>query len=138
MDDADIDELRSALARIVRRLRAEKADNQLGETQSSALMLLSREGPRTLGQLSEHARVTPPSMNEAVNSLSAAGYVVRDKDPGDLRKVLIVATPAGLAWAGETSRRRHEWLGRQIDRVPPAEQKILVRAARILRDMAAS
>lgn len=136
MDDAAIDELRTAIARLYRRLRAEKADDQLGDTHSSVLMLLTREGPRTLRQLSDFARVTPPSMSQTVNSLAAAGYVVRRKDPADRRKVLLVPTAAGIALAGETSRRRHDWLGQQLEGLSNADNQSLVKATRILRKIA--
>ena len=53
--------LRIAVARLSRRLRAEKADDELSDGQTSVLFLLVREGPHTLGALSEHERVTPPS-----------------------------------------------------------------------------
>ena len=136
MDDEAIDDLRSALARIIRRLKAEKADDQLGDTHSSVLMLLSREGPRTLRELSDHARVTPPSMSQTINSLAAAGLVCRKGDPTDRRKVLVVPTRAGKTFANETSRRRHEWLSRQLEGLSDADSKALVRATRILRQIA--
>jgi DNA-binding MarR family transcriptional regulator len=97
---------------------------------------LSREGPRTLRELSDFARVTPPSMNQTVNSLAAAGLVARAQDPSDRRKVLLVATPAGMAYANETRRRRHVWLGQQIDGLSKADTQALVKATRVLRQIA--
>ena len=136
MDDDAIDELRSAIARIARRLRAENADDQLGSTQLTVVMLLAREGPHTLSELSDFVRVTPPSMNQTVNSLASLGFVRREPDPHDGRKVLVVATPAGLAYANETSRRRHEWLSDQLEGISDADQRALVKATGILRRIA--
>jgi DNA-binding MarR family transcriptional regulator len=136
VDDEAIEDLKIALGRIVRRLRAEKADDQLGDTHSSVLILLTREGPRTLRELSDHARVTPPSMNQTINSLAAAGLVSRQEDPTDRRKVLLVATRAGKAFANETSRRRHEWLSQQLEGLSDVDSKALIRTTRILRQIA--
>ena len=136
MDDDAIDELRSAIARIARRLRAENADDQLGSTQLTVVMLLAREGPHTLSALSDFVRVTPPSMNQTVNSLESLGFVQREPDPNDGRKVLVVATKAGLAYANETSRRRHEWLSMQLEGISDADRRALIKATGILRRIA--
>ncbi len=136
MDDEAIDDLRSAIARIARRLKAENADDQLGSTQLTVVMLLAREGPHTLGELSDFVRVTPPSMNQTVNSLASLGFVHREPDPNDGRKVLVVATKAGLAYANETSRRRHEWLSDQLEGISDADRRALVKATGVLRRIA--
>jgi DNA-binding MarR family transcriptional regulator len=129
-------ELTVAIARLHRRLRAEKADDQMPDTQSSVLAFLTREGPHTLRQLSDRERVTPPSMNQTVNSLAEAGYVVRQQDPTDGRKVLFVPTPAGVALAAETRRLRHAWLNAHLQDLPPETLRTLLDAARTLRQIA--
>src|ERR671932_211513 len=53
-------ELRVALMRTVRRLRAEKSDADLTDAQYSVLALLDRSGPRTPGEIATHERVQPP------------------------------------------------------------------------------
>jgi DNA-binding MarR family transcriptional regulator len=136
VDDAQVEELRTALARLVRRLRAEKADDQLGDTHNAVLTRLMKEGPFTLGELAEHSRVTPPSMNQTINSLADAGYVVREPDAVDRRKVLVRATPAGIALAQETSRLRHQWLADQLDELSDADRRALIKATGILRRIA--
>jgi DNA-binding MarR family transcriptional regulator len=129
-------ELRGAVSRLYRRLRAEKADDQLGDTHSSVLALLVKQGPHTLRQLSDHEHVTPPSMNQTVNTLAAHGYLVREHDPTDGRKVLLVATSEGIALAAETRRRRHTWLNSQLQELSPTALRTLLEAARILRQVA--
>src|ERR1017187_5882663 len=129
-------ELRGAVSRLYRRLRAEKADDQLGDTHSSVLALLVNEGPHTLRQLSDHEHVTPPSMNQTVNTLAGSGYLVREHEPTDGRKVLLVATPEGIALATETRRRRHSWLNSQLQELSPDARRTVLDAARILRQVA--
>ena len=73
MDEALNDDLRIALMRIVRRMRFERADGDISDGHLSAVFVLWKEGAQTLGSLSEHERVTPPSMNRTVNALVEAG-----------------------------------------------------------------
>ena len=129
-------DLRIAVARLARRLRAEKADDEVSDSQISALALLVREGPHTLGELSEHERVKPPSMNRTVNCLVSAGYAVRDGDPEDGRKVVLHATETGRDLIDETRRRRDAWLFQRLQELSPDERRLLADAATILRGIA--
>jgi len=131
-------ELRVATARLTRRVRAEKADGDLSDGQFSVLALLFREGPHTVGELSEHERVTPPSMNRRVNSLVDAGYVARDTSPDDGRKVVIRATNEGRELVTETRRRRDAWLFKRLEKLPTDQRRLLAEATRIIREIADS
>jgi DNA-binding MarR family transcriptional regulator len=130
--------LRVAVGRLSRRLRSEKPDDELSDSQYSVLFLLVREGPRTLGQLSERERVTPPSMNRTVGRLVDAGYVERESAPDDGRKVVLRPTTSGATLVEETRRRRDAWLNRQITELTEEESTILDRATLILRRMSDS
>lgn len=129
-------EVRRAVVRLHRRLRFEKADESLGDTAGSVLRRLVRHGPHSLREMSELEHVTPPAMTQTMNSLAAAGYVVRAPDPTDGRKVSFVATADGVALAAETRRRRHSWLVAQLSELSPAERRALLVAAEILSRVA--
>ena len=131
-------ELRIAIARLSRRVRAEKATHELSDGQYGVLALVFREGPKTLGQLSEYERVTPPSMNRTVNRLEAAGYVVRQASADDRRKVLFVATDAGRELVQETRKRRDAWLDKRLAKLPAATRALLAEAAGVIRELADS
>ena len=49
--------------RIARRIRQQRHDDTLSDSQLSVLYVLSQHGGSTLAALAEHERVTPPSMN---------------------------------------------------------------------------
>ena len=132
------DDLRIAIMRLTRRLRAERADGDVTDGQLSVLFVLWKEGAQTLGSLSEHERVSPPSMNRTVNALVAAGLVTRRDSPDDGRKVLITATEAGVEVARETKRRRAAWFARQVASLSPADRATLDAATPILRKLADS
>ncbi len=138
MDEALNDDLRIALMRLVRRMRLERADGDLSDGQLSVIFVLWKEGAQTLRSLSEHERVTPPSMNRTVNALVDAGLVTRTTSPLDGRKVLIEATDAGLEIARETKRRRAAWFAQRLGSLPDEQRDALAAAAPILRELADS
>jgi DNA-binding MarR family transcriptional regulator len=131
-------ELRIALLRSARRLRAEKADADLTDGQYSVLAILDRDGALTPGELAGHERVRPPSMTRTVATLADLGLVTRDEHPGDRRQVLVTLTPAGVATVRETRRRRDAWLARRLAELTPAERETLAAASEILARVAAS
>jgi DNA-binding MarR family transcriptional regulator len=136
--DELVAELPPAVARLYRRLRAQQVDGQISDSQLSVLALLVKAGPHTLGELSDREHVTPPSMNQTVNSLAQAGFVVRQGDPDDGRKVILVATANGVALIEETRRRRHAWLNARLRELSADERAILSRAAGIISKIADS
>lgn len=138
MGDDREDDLRLAIMRLSRRIRLESAADDVTDGQLSVLFVLWKEGPQTLSSLSEHERVTPPSMNRTVNALVGAGLVVRGSAPDDGRKVLIEATDAGLDIARETKRRRVAWFSRQLGTLDPERRAALDAAIPILRELADS
>jgi DNA-binding MarR family transcriptional regulator len=127
-----------AVARLYRRLRAERTGDQISDSRRSVLALLVKEGPHTLGELSDHEHVTPPSMNQTVNSLVQSGYVARKGDPQDGRKVILVATAKGAALIAETRRRRHAWLNARLEELSADERQTLSAATGIIIKIADS
>jgi DNA-binding MarR family transcriptional regulator len=130
--------VRAAIARISRRLRAEKEDDDLSDTQISTLAFLVQEGSGTIGQLSQYERITPPSMNKTVNQLERAGYVERTPDSADGRRVVVVPTATGCDLVAETRRRRDAWLDQRLRTLSAAQRATLAEAAIILREFADS
>jgi DNA-binding MarR family transcriptional regulator len=131
-------ELRVSLMRVVRRLRVEKADQDLSDSQLSVLALLDRQGPMSPGELAEHERVQPPSMTRTVGALCERGLVTRTAHPVDRRQVVIALAPPGAAAVRETRRRRDAWLARRLAELTPRERTVLAEAGTILRRIAAS
>jgi DNA-binding MarR family transcriptional regulator len=131
-------DLRVALLLTARRLRAEKADTDLTDSQYCVLAALDRNGTMTPGALAARERVQPPSMTRVLSCLAEQGLVSRDTHPQDRRQVLIRLTDAGRATVRETQRRRNAWLIRRLIDLDHAERQILSEAAGILRRIAES
>jgi DNA-binding MarR family transcriptional regulator len=129
-------DLRIALMRTVRRLRAEKSDEELSDGQYAVLAYLDRVGPSTPRSLAEYERVQPPSMTRTLAGLAEGGLVAREGHPVDGRQVIVRLTPEGRATVRETRRRRDAWLARRLADLDPAERQVLSDAALILRRIA--
>jgi DNA-binding MarR family transcriptional regulator len=128
-------ELRSATLRLARRLRQEKADNDLTESQHNVLVHVFRLGPQTPNALALWEHVSPPSMNRILNSLESAGYISRTPSNDDRRKVIVAVTDAGSHVVQETRRRRDAWLDLRLDTLTDDERSALDSASTIIRKL---
>lgn len=131
-------ELRIAIGRASRRIRAERGEAGLTDPQFTVLAWLTKEGPLTPGQLAERERIQPPSMTRTVNSLVDLGLVAKAEHPTDGRQVVVSLTDAGVAEVDETRRRRDAWLADRLRQMTKDERALLVDAAELLRRIAAS
>jgi DNA-binding MarR family transcriptional regulator len=129
-------QLRQTVLRLARRVRAERADDAMSDGKLSVLFLLTNEGPQTLGSLSDHERVTPPSMNRTINALVESELVTRVSDATDGRKVVIDVSDAGRRLVRETRRKRDAWFSSRLAKLTPAERELLEDAEGILRRLA--
>ena len=130
-------ELRVALMRSVRRIRAERAEDALPDSQYSVLALLERMEPTTPGALADAEHVQPPSMTRTIAALVEAGVVERRAHPQDRRQVLVETTQAGRELLQATRRRRDQWLTKRLAQLSPHERAVLAEAAAILRRVVA-
>ena len=77
---------------------AERSGMNLTDLQ--CLAILTSSGPVTAGQLAEMMRLTTGAVTGVVNRMERAGYVRREKDHEDRRRVVIRPVPEELEWAG--------------------------------------
>lgn len=130
-------DLRVALTRVSRRLRAERGEADLPEGQFGILTVLHKHGEMSPGSLAEHERVRPPSMTRAVNTLAELGLVEKVEHATDRRQVVVRLTPAGVREVAETRRRRDAWLTKQLSTLTGEEREILAGASELLIRIAA-
>ncbi len=131
-------QMRNAVFRLNRRLRSQITDDELTDAQFTILAILSVEGTHTLTALAERERVSAPSLNRTVNSLQRKGYVMREVNAGDGRKVDIHATPAGRLVVDATVSTREKWLGDQLRTLSTDERETLSKAAALMAQIAGS
>ncbi|WP_394940301.1 MarR family winged helix-turn-helix transcriptional regulator [Psychromicrobium sp. YIM B11713] len=129
-------QLRMAVMRTSRRLRAEATSESVTPGQFTVLAILS-DGRQTLRQLADREHVQAPSMTRMINALESGGLVTRQSDPSDGRQILVELTDAGREVLRDTRQRRTEWLERRLAGLSAEERKVLREAAAILQKMSA-
>lgn len=129
-------QLRMSVMRLGRRLRQQRADDNLTPSQIAALATLDRDGTLTLAELAAREHVQPPSMHRITGALEELGLVTRAPHPTDRRQVLLQVTEAGARLLAEDRKRRDAWLCGRLATLTPDEVKALRAAAPILERLA--
>lgn len=100
---------------------------RLHPTDVQCLNLLSLEsGPVTTGRIAELTGLTTGSATRLVDRLERAGYVTRERDAEDRRRVLVAAVPERMAELGAFWRRLNDAWGTMFDVYSDAEVALLI------------
>lgn len=130
-------ELREGMARLARRLRAERGGHGIGLTKLSLLGLLARNGPMTATALAAAEHLQPQSLTRMLSRLAEEGLILRRPDDGDRRQILIAITPEGIGTLSEDTRKRETWLADTMaDRLTTTERELLRLAATLMERLA--
>lgn len=125
------------MARLNRRLRAERMGHGLSLNRLSLLSLLCQNGPMTATALAAAERLQPQSLTRMLARLERDELIVRRQDETDRRQVLIDVTEKGIGVLGEDMRRREAWLaGVMAERLTPTERELLRLAAGLMDRLA--
>ncbi len=130
-----MDELRAGIAASVRRLigdavlhnHAVAQEVGLGASDAQFVGLLGQHGPLTPGRLATLSGLTTGTVTGVIDRLERGGFVRRERDADDRRKVLVVLVPEGMQRLGEHYREHGEHL----------ERVLAARSAEELRTIAA-
>jgi len=128
-------ELKSSVALLVRRLRAEAS---FPYTQIVVLGRLDREGPRSVSDLASAEHMRPQSMAQTIKEMEADGLVSRRPDPDDGRRSLVELTSDGLERLEAERRDRLGWLAAAIAELETPEREALVAALPVIHRIAES
>jgi DNA-binding MarR family transcriptional regulator len=82
----------------------------LGASDLQFLSLLGLHGPLTPGRLAELSGLTTGTVTGVIDRLERGGYVRRERDAADRRKVLVTQVPEALAGLAEHYRAHGEHL----------------------------
>jgi DNA-binding MarR family transcriptional regulator len=124
-------DLRVAVGRVIRRLRAEPGPAM---PQLTVLGRLDRHGPASVSELAAGERMRPQSMAQTVRDLEGAGLVTRRPDPDDGRRALVELTDAGLHALRRSRAHREGWLAETLERDFDDRERELLRDAVALLD----
>jgi DNA-binding MarR family transcriptional regulator len=108
-------DLRVAISRLLRQLRAQAEGSDLTKSQSSVLIRLEQGGPATATQLAHAAGMRPQSMAKIDRALEEAGLIAGAPDPADGRKTVLDLTEAARDEFRTGRRAKEDWLTRVIE-----------------------
>ncbi|UOR03742.1 MarR family transcriptional regulator [Hymenobacter aerilatus] len=104
-------ELRTVVTRLVKKLRAHSPSREkLSLTERSVVRLLDQHSQLQPSEMAAFEQVTTQAMSQIINRLSARGYLTRQPDLSDGRKVLISLSEAGQQLLHTIRQERDEWL----------------------------
>jgi DNA-binding MarR family transcriptional regulator len=129
----DADELRAEIgASTVRFIASVVLYNQavaqqlgLGGSDSQFLSLLGMHGPLTPGRLAELTGLTTGTVTGVIDRLERGGYVRRERDATDRRKVLVTQVPEAMAAIAEHYREHGEHLDAVLRRRDAAQLRVI-------------
>lgn len=129
-------ELSLAIGQLARRLRTEVNPGELSWSQNATLARLEKAGAMTTADLARSERVKPQSMGTTLADLEQAGLVQRRPHPTDGRQVLFALTADGIEARRKRNIARRKWLLAVMERLDPADQRTLLAAAALIRELA--
>jgi DNA-binding MarR family transcriptional regulator len=122
-----------SIARLVRRLRLERDDEALSLFKLSILGILYRKGPVTATELATGENIRPQSLTRLLAFLKKKGFVSRQPDKEDRRRLLITITAEGKKALSADFRRKEAWLTKEMERaLSPDGRRLLLRASHLL------
>ena len=109
----------------------------LSRHQASILDHLDEIDAMTLNDLARHMGVTAATMSLAIDRLEKKGYVIRQRDTGDRRRVQLRLTSAGVRVRQATTVLDPPRVEALLARLNDEEREAAIRGLRLLADAAA-
>ncbi|MDR8411653.1 MarR family transcriptional regulator [Nonomuraea sp. 3-1Str] len=132
-------DLRIAVGRLARRIRqlyTNGADDDVSFSELAVLARLDREGALTSARLAALERITAQAIGTILGGLHRRGLVARDPDPEDGRRVISSITGKGQAALVSRDLVITERLAAAVDTLTPEERERLAAALPILAVLA--
>jgi DNA-binding MarR family transcriptional regulator len=136
MDDAAAIRLRRVISKLARELNSSSTGAGLTPSQASVLGLIVFRGPIGLGELSELERLNPTMLSRVIGKLYAAGLIVRERDPADLRNVSVLSTAAGRRIDEQVKTRKAAAVSRCMAMLPAEQAAAVIAALPALEELA--
>ncbi len=97
----------------------------LGGSDGQFLSLLQLNGPLSPGRLAEVTGLTTGTVTGVIDRLERAGYVRRERDAGDRRKVLVTLVPEGMARMARHYETYGEHMAAVLQQRSPQELRVI-------------
>ncbi len=130
MDDGLRDQITTQLLRFIAGVVLHSGEVSrrvgLGPSDSQFLGLLALDGPLTPGQLAAMTGLTTGTVTGVIDRLERGGFVRRERDAGDRRKVLVVPVPEATARMASHYAEHGAHTDAVLARRSPAELQVIV------------
>jgi DNA-binding MarR family transcriptional regulator len=88
--------------------------------------------------VADELQMTSSNVAAALRELDAAGFIRRERDAADARRVRLFVTERAAALVAAVRSERDTWLGRAVESLlDEKEQRLLVRAGALMERLAA-
>lgn len=124
------------MARLARRLRAERPADSLSSNKIGVLSHLYRRGPSSPGEIAAADHQQPQSLTRVFAELESAGLVTRAPNTADRRGSVLALTSAGADALRRDMAHRDAWLAGAFDDLSDQEVALLGRVAAIMERLA--
>lgn len=116
-------ELRTVVSRLIKKLRTHSPmHSQLSLTERSVIKLLDQHQSLLPSELAAREKVTTQSMSQILSHLDELGYITRQPQATDKRKVRIGLTAAGQAILPTVRQELNDWLHRALQATCSAQE----------------
>ena len=124
------------MARLARRLRAERPPDSLSSNKVGVLSHLHRYGPSSPGEIAAAEHQQPQSLTRVFAELETDGLVRRTPNEADRRGAVLELTGTGAKALRQDMAHRDAWLTSALDNVTDLEVEVLRLAAGIIDRLA--
>jgi DNA-binding MarR family transcriptional regulator len=125
--------LRTCLGPLVRKVRALRTESELTLAQLSLLARIDRQGRTTAADLAAAELITRQSAAGLITVLEEKGFISREVDPDDGRRLIVTMTPYGVDWMMGVRRSIVDRLATTIGtEFTPDEQELFLKALPLL------
>lgn len=106
--------------------QAAAAANGLGITDMKTLSVIMQEGPQTAGQLADRLSLTTGAITNVIDRLERRELLLRQPDPKDRRKVVVMVNQAKLGGFGSVYDSMGEAFTKLLDTYSTEQIEFLV------------
>jgi DNA-binding MarR family transcriptional regulator len=125
-----VSDLRTVVARLIKKLRKESVTGQqLSLTERSSMSLLLQHKELLPSELAAMEKITNQSMSQVLSHLLELGYISRKASETDKRKVIISLTELGERILLQVRAERDKWLLKAISETCSDEEVLILKHA---------
>lgn len=117
---------------IIESVKKEGFKQDLTFPQVEVLHFIGLSGEKTMKDIAEYLKITPPSATEIISEMEKKNLVKRVNDKGDRRVVLIVLTEMSKKLFTSVCKRKELVFKKMINKLNKKDQKDLERIIRII------